>query len=121
MAAAKRTNQRRDQQQLTNEDAPPENEKIACRLSSIAGSNFAERLSSVFILVCLPVVAYWVILNTAPSEPFSEIAGIFQAMTPGTFNWNYHPIGWACKGLGLGALGRFLLSPFVRWLYTGHI
>ena len=105
------------------EDRVDASKRFAASLAAFAGRNFAERLSSVFILVCLPVVAYWVILNTDPrsSVPFREVASVFWAMAPGTHEWKYHEIGWACKGLGLGVLGRFLLSPFVRWLYTGHI
>jgi len=96
--------------------------RLTSRVSVIAGRNFAERLSSVLLFVCLPVVLHYVIMNTDPrSSLFSEAESVFLAAMPWTSDWKYHPIGWACKGFVFGLFGRFLLSPFARWLYTGRL
>jgi hypothetical protein len=91
-------------------------------LSVLAGRNFAERFSSVLLLICLPVVSYYVIMNTDPrsSRPFQELFSIFLAAVPGTTDWDYHPVSWACKGFVFGLFGRFMLSPLAWWLYTGR-
>lgn len=93
------------------------------RWPAIAGANFVERLSTLVLLISAPVVAYWVIDNTDLSSSYrwDDLLSVFKAMWPGTYDWEDHPIGWACKGLGLAVVGRFAFTPLFKWLNYGRI
>jgi len=93
------------------------------QVPKIAGNNFAERVSTLILIVCIPVTIYWVFSKTNfhNSQPWSYLFDVFNSMWPGTSEWKYLSIGWATKGITLGLFGRFLFTPLFTWLKHGKV
>lgn len=88
-------------------------------INKASGTNAIERLSFLIIMICLPVILIWLIIETDLTSPFYEISRLMESLWFSDREWATHPIGWAAKGLALGLIGRFLFSPIYVWIRTG--
>lgn len=86
------------------------------KLDRLAGWTIHERLASLLIVICAPVVLWHLVAESRPDRLIEDIFGILRYATPWDYRWeDGRAIALASKGLVFALIVRFLVRPILRW------